>query len=898
MTLALGLLVATVSFVLLTSAADTSAVQIRGAVRHNFRSAYDILIRPQDSYTALERREGLVRDNFLSGIFGGITMRQWRQVLSTPGVAVAAPIEMIGYILPFQPQPILINRYLTKAPVQLYRIREVRTEGAGISRYPDRTLYVYYTRKHRFVDRAGDPGQLAGRGRKPLFVCNPTNYSGPTLASPFALNTGYRMYCFAALSPGVARKEDGPPFGPGVGAVSDAYFPVLLAAVDPTQEDRLLGLSRTMVKGRMLREGEGPSLVPFSGSKTREAPVIASDTTFVNETLVATIQRLRVPPGVNAPGRLAGPAGRRFLLGLRGHTVGVERFPLQSTYHALVGQASHTPGLVTFESYRTVSPVRYRQRGAVLHPIPVRNGWSVWRSVLYGTYLQPPIENADVQFRRLTDHEADTSVVNGIENEPGLRVVGEFDPLRLPGFSPFSRVPLETYNPPMATGANRASRRALGGRPLMPNMNLGGYLAQPPLMLTTLQSARLFFNPQYFSGVSEHAPISVIRVRVVGVTGPNPVSLDRIKTVANLIHERTGLAVDITAGSSPTEMLVSLPAGRFGRPPLLLKEGWVKKGVAVVILTALDKKSLALFVLVLVVTALFLFNEALASVRSRRTEIGTLRALGWSRAHVFRLILSELALVGLAAGIVGAGLAAVLVGALHLKLSLPTTLYVIPTAAVLAVLAGLLPAYRASRGSPLDAVRPPISGHAPAQEPRTLAGMALANSRRLPGRTLVAATGLFVGVGALAVLLSVTIAFRGVVAGTLLGNFVSVQVRQVDYISVALAVVLAAASVADVLYLNVRERAPEYVTLRTSGWSGAHLGRLVAYEGAGIGVLGSVVGAGLGVVLSILVGGSPASVAVSALVAACCGVAVAVLASLLPATLVQKLSAPTVLAEE
>jgi len=134
--------------------------------------------------------------------------------------------------------------------------------------------------------------------------------------------------------------------------------------------------------------------------------------------------------------------------------------------------------------------------------------------------------------------------------------------------------------------------------------------------LTTLEGARLLLDSKRFEATNAKAPISVIRVRVAGVTGPDQVSRERVRRVAQAIRERTGLAVDITTGSSPHPLLVQLPAGKFGRPALTVREGWTKKGVAFAIVSALDRKSLALFVLILVVSALFLANGAFASVRS------------------------------------------------------------------------------------------------------------------------------------------------------------------------------------------------------------------------------------------------------------------------------------------
>jgi hypothetical protein len=125
--------------------------------------------------------------------------------------------------------------------------------------------------------------------------------------------------------------------------------------------------------------------------------------------------------------------------------------------------------------------------------------------------------NQDVQFRRIHERILATG------HPPfKLDVVGRFDPEQLPGFSSGSRVPLAAYAPPVARPADLASGQALGGTPLLPSMNLGGYIQQPPFLLTTLESLRLLTNSHTFLGANQQAPISVIRVRVKGVTGPDP----------------------------------------------------------------------------------------------------------------------------------------------------------------------------------------------------------------------------------------------------------------------------------------------------------------------------------------------------------------------------------------
>ena len=50
------------------------------------------------------------------------------------------------------------------------------------------------------------------------------------------------------------------------------------------------------------------------------------------------------------------------------------------------------------------------------------------------------------------------------------------------------------------------------------------------------------------------------------MTGADATSRERLRVTAERIAERTGLQVDVTAGSSPTPLLVDLPASRLGRP--------------------------------------------------------------------------------------------------------------------------------------------------------------------------------------------------------------------------------------------------------------------------------------------------------------------------------------------
>ena len=480
--------------------------------------------------------------------------------------------------------------------------------------------------------------------------------------------------------------------------------------------------------------------------------------------------------------------------------------------------------------------------------------------------------------------------------EDGTRVevdaVGTFDPDRLTGFSPLSAVSLETYRSPVLTAGDAASAAALGAQPLRANSNMAGYVASPPTLLTSLAAVDF---------LKLKAPISAIRVRVAGVTGVDPVSRERVRVAAQRIEADTGLDVDITVGSSPAPQTVDLTAGRFGRPALVLSEGWTRKGVALAVIRALDRKSLVLFVLILVVCLLFLSNAVTAAVRDRRRELAILACLGWPRGRLATVILGEVLLVGSTAGAVSAAVALPVAHLAGVPLAGTHALLAIPVAVGLAALAAALPAWRGARVPGAAAlVRTGVTPRrARAGRRRTVAAMAAANLLRNPGRTFLAALALAVGVAAVTVLVAITSAFHGSITGSLLGDAISLQVRGVDAVSVVATVALGLVAVADVVYLGIRERAAEFATLRAIGWTDATLARLVTYEGLGIGLLGAVAGAVAGIAAIATFGGTfNAALGWAAAATAAGGILLTAAACLVPAGTQRHLPTSTLLAEE
>jgi len=101
-----------------------------------------------------------------------------------------------------------------------------------------------------------------------------------------------------------------------------------------------------------------------------------------------------------------------------------------------------------------------------------------------------------------------------------------------------------------------------------------------------------------------------------------------------------------------------------------------------------------------------------------------------------------------------------------------------------------------------------------------------------------------------------------------------------------------------VLYIDIRDRAPELATLVTGGWDDRALLRLVTAHGAIVGLVGGLVGAGAGLAAVARLGGHPLNALPIAAACALAGPLLAAIASLVPAVLLAKQPVAALTAEE
>lgn len=908
------MLLATTGFVVLAGAATTSQLVASGAVDDRFRPPYDILVRP-----AGHASPGPLRKDQLASPGGGITIEQWDQIREVPGVEVAAPLAVLGVtdVAPGVRVDLteLVDR---RAERQLIKVAPRIRADRGLANPAVAPTYVYVSRRPLVP--------LAEQGRSLVYTdgtrvdpeqsgreCPGTAGGGPlevlpggarrqictTLAGSF--DPGLRsthvsiVLAFQLLPDGRFRASTGSTLGRPESTIPrtehlevslPSVVPMMLAAIDPMAEARLLALDDSVREGRYLRPDEAAS----SGQSSMPSiPVLASTDPGIDQQLRVAASRLtdRYADAVVGSGesdawqRLDGAAG----------TTRTTEYDLAQVYRARAGAAvAHAEPLSYLRSVLQPGAAEYVDGPGASHQLMPADGdppaldsqsrddWSN-RSRFFGSTAQ-------------RDGTALALAISG--DECSLIPVGLFDP----GTTTADEVHagLESYRQAAPVSGDPRSRELLGEQGLLPNDDPLGYPDRVPTLLTSLNAARPLLDGD--AGLAK-APLSAVRVRVAGIDRFDAVARERMRMVADEIVHRTGLDVQILLGSSAVPATVRLPASELGRPELTLTEYWTKQGVATQIVTAVDRKNLVLLGLLLLVCGFLVGNAVSTAVRGRSRELAVLACVGWPAWRLAALVLCETVTLGLIAGLTGAAAAIPVAGMAGVQISVPLALLCIPVGVLLTAAANLAPAVRAARTRSATALYPTVASARHGKTSSTVLGLALTNLTRVPARTAAGAASLAIGVGSVTLVAAAIWAFRDGMVGTLLGQAVSVQVRKIDLIAATGVLLFGLLGAVDVMYLNVRERAAEFATLRVTGWSDAALHRLVFYEAAGVGLMGASAGALAGAgTAALLVRQLEGRIVAVALATGAAAVLLATLAGLVPAVLLRRLPTARLLTEE
>jgi hypothetical protein len=529
----LGLVALSTGVVSVTAASQTTLIVADRDLAEYWRTTYDILVRPKGARSSIEEAYGLVEANHLSGIWGGITFEQYEMIKNIPGVETAAPIAMIGYVSAWAPNEQLSfsrghGAYVLEQEVL---INEACQYLETLTGYQPKT-FIYY-----------DPG----------IVFDPHEYNR------IYFEGGITLVDRVGLLPG-----------------GGVQFPILMAGIDPQEEAALIPLEETVWQGRYLQPDESLELkvqmvwVEESVMPERpepiNLPILINTTIYIDLVHYAELKHVLLPEGKDSLESVMASGGSAFLDNLPAEGTGISQMDSQAIYQRMIELITprvRMPGSIP-------SPQMYLGHSAALS---TPSGLIYQESSVPFHYdglvlsLQLPAtrdeDRSQPQYRAsLAPGEAEFNIWYLWD------VIGIFDIEDLPLPAEVSSVPLETYFPPVAI--LRYDERGSPVDPrctLNPTLNPEGYIQPPPLVLTTLQAAHALRGEE---------AISAIRVRVGDIDGFTPYAQRKIEAIAIEIARRTGLEVDIMAGSSPRRILVHVPGIGY------VEEQWIQKGVNLV----------------------------------------------------------------------------------------------------------------------------------------------------------------------------------------------------------------------------------------------------------------------------------------------------------------------------
>jgi putative ABC transport system permease protein len=259
--------VAAASFTVLCMNASALTVQLRGRLpARSPNRAYDILVR-LPSRVARQPDDGpLARPTDLAELSGGITLAQYETISQLPGVQVAAPMTMVGYVPLTVVIPVAIPvSALTPTPALFTVTARQQTDG-GLSSVTEPNVGSTYVTTSPLSVSTGDTGTPAGDvevtpGGAQTVIC-PRAGATP-LPQVFSADAQRRTACWSTTTgPDPADWQGRRPATISVPLGWTFLLP--LVAVDPVAEAKLLHLDRAVTQGSYLptTSATHPGLVP------------------------------------------------------------------------------------------------------------------------------------------------------------------------------------------------------------------------------------------------------------------------------------------------------------------------------------------------------------------------------------------------------------------------------------------------------------------------------------------------------------------------------------------------------------------------------------------------------------------------------------------------------------
>lgn len=791
--LLVGVVIISAGLTYLVGLSNQSKGTIVENLQERWTASYDIVVRPDGARTITENK-GLLEPNYMSGLSGGISMAQYETIKAIENVEVAAPIAMIGYS---NYSVAFGDAQLQEPGIYKHVVKQELNNGLFVEQ--DRADY-YFTYPETIWD----------------FFNKSASYG-----------TGMPLLDYTIHSN------------------------ILLAAIDPEQESMLLGLEQAIVKkgsSRYFNETDRYEKINILGNDLHEIPIIVNSQTFVDANATISFERVNIPFSQQTAAEtmelIREKGGKDYLNTLETTVVEQQKWTQQEVFERFV---SNVTG-IHWETGEQVEQVEHafdphNTMGINFKPNPIQYAemTSPFAERWPFSYQVIPVANGEDaigRYRNLQTYRQPHLVETDFSKVPRLlpKFIGFYDVAKLKlSMDPTTELPMETYRPAAAKFVMDNA-----GNPISPSVDVKpkddplDFLTNPPGMLTTLEAAEKILG-EY--------PISTIRIKVANVIELNEDSQQILEQVAKEIEDKTGLITDITLGSSPQLALTYVPGLNGGEAIGWMEQPWVNIGASISMFKEANIGFISLMVSVVVVAIVYVWSTSVVNVLARRKEFAVLIAIGWRPSQLNRMLLLEGVLIGLLAttiswfmlGVISmTSSEAVPVARFLLTASFALTVYVVGALLPMTIVRSILP-YEAMR-----------EGEIAVNSKRILSATsiyAIAANHFLTKwkRSLLSVIAIALPSTLLAVFVYITVRMRGIMFTSLLGQYVAFEVGTFHYVAIAIALLIALLTTAEINWQNVSERQQEIGVLQAIGWRKGAIRKLILAEGIYTGIAAMVI---------------------------------------------------------
>ena len=787
--LLVGVIIISAGLTYLVGLSNQSKGTIEKNLQERWTASYDIVVRPEGSRSVTEDKS-LLEPNYMSGLSGGISMEQYEIIKGIEDVEVAAPIAMLGY----SDYTVAFGNATNLLEPGIYRRKMTQQINNGLTTEEIDSSY-YFT-----------------------YPEDVWNYFGKDAS----YGTGAPLTDYTVHSN------------------------VLLAAIDPEQENKLLGLENAIVQkgsSRFFNETDQYQLVDRQGNKLHEIPIIVNAQNFVDASTQISFERVNIPFSKENANEtmeeIKAKGGTEFLKSLETTLIEQKDWSQEEIFQQFI---SNTTGIdwktgeqidATAQSFDPshIIGITYKP-----NPIQFAEMTSPFSERWPFSYQIVPVENGEDaigRYRNEQTYRVPHLVTEDFLDLPRLnpKFIGFYDASKLKlSMDPTTELPMETYRPASAKFVMDSE-----GHPISPAVDVKptddplDFLTNPPGMLTTLEAAEKILGDK---------PISTIRIKVAGVSALNEDSQQILERVAQEIEEKTGLITDITLGSSPQLALTYVPGINGEEAVGWIEQPWVNIGSSISIFKEANIGFIALMISVVVVAITYVWSASIVNVLARRKEFAVLLAIGWRPSQLNRMLLLEGVLIGLFA----TSISWFILGIISVTSSDAVTLLRFLLTGVFAltvyVIGAILPMNIVRKISPYEAMR---EGEITVNGKRILRAnsiyaIALNHFLTKWKRSFLSVLAIALPSTLLAVFLYITVRMQGVMFTSLLGEYVAFEVGTFHYVAIAIALLIALLTTAEINWQNVSERQQEIGILQAIGWRRNSIRKLILAEGFYTGV--------------------------------------------------------------